>query len=57
MDKANSRFRIGLTTALMVACIFGSAYSIQQGKKSASQHRDSIYQKNKDRYSKDHSNN
>ena len=54
MDKANSRFRIGLTAVVMVWCVLGSAYSIQQGRKASEEHRDSIYQQNRDRYSKEH---
>ena len=50
MDKANSRFRIGLTTVVMIICALGSVYSIRQGKEAAEAHRDSLYDKNRERY-------
>lgn len=52
MDKANSRFRIGLSVTVMVWCFLGSVYSIMKGKEAAAENRDSIYQKNRERHSR-----
>ena len=53
MDKANSRFRIGMMVAMMVFCAVGSAVAIARGKRDAKSHINTVYQQNKDRYAKD----
>ena len=50
MDKANSRFRIGLTTAIMLFSIVGSWIAIRQGKYAAKVGGKTVYDKNRQRY-------
>ena len=52
MDKANSRFRIGLMCVMMLFCMAGSVWAISQGKKSAAAHINSVQQQNRDRYAR-----
>ena len=50
MDKAHSRFRIGLTTAIMLFSIVGSWIAIRQGKHAVEMGGESVYDKNRQRY-------
>ena len=50
MDKAHSRFRIGLTTAIMLFSIVGSWLAIRQGKQAADTGGETVYDKNRQRY-------
>ena len=34
----------------MIICALGSVYSIRQGKEAAEAHKDSLYDKNRERY-------
>lgn len=52
MDKANSRFRVGLMVVMMIFCAVGSIYSIRKGKEAAVSHTDSLHKQNKQRYHK-----
>ena len=52
MDKANSRFRVGLMVVMMTFCAVGSIYSIRKGKEAAVSHTDSLHDQNKQRYHK-----
>ena len=49
MDKANSRFRIGIMFVMMAFSIAGSGYAVFQGKRDAKEHL-SLSQKNRDRH-------
>ena len=51
MDKANSRFRIGIMFAMMALSIAGSGYAVFSGKRDAKQHL-TISQRNRDRHEK-----
>lgn len=43
MDKANSRFRIGLMTVTMLYAVIGSVYSIMRGREAAKDRRDGLH--------------
>ena len=49
MEKANSRFRIGLMFVMMAFCLAGSGYAVFQGKRDAREHLN-LSQKNRDRH-------
>lgn len=52
LDKANSRFRIGIMVVMMVFCAAGSAVAIAHGKREADARINTVYQQNKDRYAR-----
>ena len=49
MEKANSRFRIGLMFVMMAFCLAGSGYAVFQGKRDARENRN-LAQRNRDRH-------
>ena len=49
MEKANSRFRIGIMFVMMGFSLVGSVYAVMQGKREAREHL-SISQKNRERH-------
>ena len=49
MEKANSRFRIGIMFVMMAFSVAGSVYAVMLGKRDAREHL-TIAQKNRDRY-------
>jgi len=52
LDKANSRFRIGIMVTMMVFCAAGSAVAISQGRRDAHAHVNTVYQQNRDRHAR-----
>lgn len=49
MEKANSRFRIGIMFVMMAFSVAGSAYAIMLGKRDVREHM-TIAKKNSERY-------
>uniref|UniRef100_A0A1X7V0C9 Uncharacterized protein n=1 Tax=Amphimedon queenslandica TaxID=400682 RepID=A0A1X7V0C9_AMPQE len=43
MDKANSRFRIGLMSVTMLYAIIGSVYAIMRGREAAKERREGLH--------------
>ncbi len=52
MEKATSRFRIGLMFTMMGFCILGSAYAIMLGKRDKALHVNSVAQQNAERHAR-----
>ena len=54
MDKANSRFRIGLMIAMMTITLGVCLYAIHEGKREKAAHSEKmVYSRNRSRYKKD----
>ena len=49
MEKANSRFRIGIMFVMMAFSLVGSAYAVMLGKRDVREHM-TIAKKNSERY-------
>lgn len=49
MEKANSKFRIGLMFGMMAFSLIGSAYAVMLGKRDVREHM-TIAKKNSERY-------
>ncbi len=52
MEKANSRFRIGLMFLMMGFSVAGSAYAVMLGKRDRAEHVHSVTQQNVERHAK-----
>ncbi len=52
MEKANSRFRIGLMFVMMGFSVAGSAYAVMLGKRDRAEHVNSVTQQNMERHAK-----
>lgn len=52
MEKATSRFRIGLMFLMMGFSVVGSAYAVMLGKRDKAQHINSMAQQNAERHAR-----
>lgn len=52
MDKAASRFRIGLMFTVMGVAVLGSIVAIRSGKKDRAAHINTLPQRNKERHAR-----
>ncbi|XP_064393494.1 uncharacterized protein LOC135340978 [Halichondria panicea] len=52
MEKANSRFRIGLMFLMMGFSVAGSVYAVMLGKRDRAEHVHSVTQQNIERHAK-----
>ena len=50
MDKANSRFRIGLMMSTMVFTLLGCVAAIRQGRKESQDSNNMVHSRNLNRY-------
>lgn len=52
MDRATSRFRIGMMFSLIGLTVLGSVMAIRAGKRDRAAHINSLAQKNRERHAK-----